>query len=415
MTSPALLLTAALAVSVSVQAEPAHVSLKLVADGVVEPVSFVPLPDGRALVADQVGYIRLMKAGGGLTETPVADLRGVLSAINQNSFDERGLLCLALHPEFARNRRLFACYTAPRRASAPAEYDCTLRVSEFTLPAAEPLKVDPASETIVLEVDKPYFNHNGGRIAFGPDGFLYISVGDGGGPKGCDIGLGHVPEGNGQNLHTLLAKILRIDVNSADSQTGRAYVIPRDNPFANGKEGRPEIYAYGIRNPWAISFDQGGNHELYEGDVGQMRWEEVNIIAKGGNYGWPLREGFDGMNREHPGTPAFRTQGRKGVARRAPDRPDRGVQEHQRLAPGSRGARLQRDGRLRVPGQGDARIHRPLHLRRLVGHPGAAAGPALRCATAGRWQGPVGGGTAAGERGGQILRLCDCVWSGQRR
>ncbi len=313
MKIPALLLTAALAVSVSVQAEPAHVSLKLVGDGVVEPVSFVPLPDGRALVADQVGYIRLMKAGGGLTETPVADLRGVLSAINQNSFDERGLLCLALHPEFARNRRLFACYTAPRRASAPAEYDCTLRVSEFTLPAAEPLKVDPASETIVLEVDKPYFNHNGGRIAFGPDGFLYISVGDGGGPKGCDIGLGHVPEGNGQNLHTLLAKILRIDVNSADSQTGRAYVIPRDNPFANGKEGRPEIYAYGIRNPWAISFDQGGNHELYEGDVGQMRWEEVNIIAKGGNYGWPLREGFDGMNREHPELPPSEPKAEKGL------------------------------------------------------------------------------------------------------
>jgi glucose/arabinose dehydrogenase len=313
MKIPALLLTAALAVSVSVQAEPAHVSLKLVADGVVEPVSFVPLADGRALVADQVGYIRLLKAGGGLTETPVADLRGALSAINQNSFDERGLLCLALHPDFAKNRRLFACYTAPRRASAPAEYDCTLRVSEFTLPAAEPLKVDPASEKIVLEVDKPYFNHNGGRIAFGPDGLLYISVGDGGGPKGCDIGLGHVPEGNGQNLHTLLAKILRVDVSGADAATGKAYRIPSDNPFADGKEGLPEIYAYGVRNPWAISFDRGGQHELFEGDVGQMRWEEVNIIAKGGNYGWPLREGFDGMNREHPELAPTEPKAEKGL------------------------------------------------------------------------------------------------------
>lgn len=313
MKTPVLLLAAALAAWSPIQSEPARVSLKLVAEGVVEPLSFNALPDGRALVADQVGFIRLMKAEGGLTEAPVADITAKLSQINQNAFDERGLLSLALHPDFAKNRRIFACYTAPRRASAPAEYDCTLRVSEFTLPAAEPLKIDSASEKIVLEVDKPYFNHNGGRIAFGPDGFLYVSVGDGGGPKGCDIGLGHVPEGNGQNLQTLLAKILRIDVNGADAAHGKAYRIPTDNPFASGKDGLPEIYAYGIRNPWAISFDRGGKHELFEGDVGQMRWEEVNIIAKGGNYGWPLREGFDGMNREHPELPPSEPKAEKGL------------------------------------------------------------------------------------------------------
>ena len=276
-------------------AEPARVSLKLVASGMVEPLSYNPLPDGRVLVADQIGSIRLIDRDGKLDEAAVVDLSSKLSAINHNAFDERGLLCLALHPDFARNRRVFATYTAPRRASAPADYDCTLRVSEFALPAAEPLRIDPASERIVIEVDKPYFNHNGGRIAFGPDGYLY-----GGGPKGCDIGNGHGPEGNGQNTTVLLAKILRIDVSGADAARGTAYRIPQDNPFADGRAGRPEIFAYGIRNPWAISFDRGGKHELYEGEVGQMRWEEVNIIRKGGNYGWPLREGFDGFNREHP-------------------------------------------------------------------------------------------------------------------
>jgi glucose/arabinose dehydrogenase len=284
-------------------AEPMRVSLKLVASGLVEPLSYNPLPDGQALVADQIGIIRLIDGSGKLAEAPVADLTSKLSAINKNAFDERGLLCLALHPDFKQNRRIFASYTAPRRATAPADYDCTLRVSEFTLPAAEPLRIDPASERIVLEIDKPYFNHNGGRIAFGPDGDLYVSVGDGGGPAGCDIGNGHVPEGNGQNTTVLLAKILRIDVSGADTTRGTAYRIPQDNPFADGKAGRPEIYAYGIRNPWAMTFDRGGSHELFVGDVGQARWEEVNIIHKGGNYGWPLREGFDGMNREHQELP----------------------------------------------------------------------------------------------------------------
>ena len=281
-------------------AAPTQIALQLVADGVVEPLSYAALPDGRALVADQIGFIRLVPREGGLAEAPVLNLTNRLSAINHGSFDERGLLCLALPADFATSRRVFATYTAPRRASAPAEYDCTLRLSEFTLPAAEPLRIDPASEKIVLEVDKPYFNHNGGRIAFGPDGFLYMSVGDGGGPKGCDVGLGHVPEGNGQNLHTLLAKFLRLDVSGGDPARGTAYRIPKDNPFADGKDGLPEIFAYGVRNPWGISFDRGGTHQLFDGDVGQMRWEEVNIIVKGGNYGWPLREGFDGFNREHP-------------------------------------------------------------------------------------------------------------------
>ncbi|MEN9677344.1 MAG: hypothetical protein RIS76_3240 [Verrucomicrobiota bacterium] len=276
------------------------VGLQLVAEGLTSPLAFVPLKEGGALIVDQIGVVRLLGRDGRLSETPVLSLTNRLSAINHGSFDERGLLDLALHPEFAATRRVFAVYTAPRRATAPANYDCTLRLSEFTLPAGDPPRIDAASEKILLEVDKPYFNHNGGRIAFGPDGFLYLSVGDGGGPKGCDLGEGHAPEGNGQNTRTLLAKILRIDVNGGDAARGTPYRIPADNPFADGRDGLPEIYAYGVRNPWSLTFDRGGDHALYIGDVGQMRWEEVTRIKKGGNHGWPLREGFDGFNREHP-------------------------------------------------------------------------------------------------------------------
>lgn len=294
----ALAACAALMGSALQAAESVGISLRLMAEGLVSPLSFNALPDGRALVADQVGIVRLMKSGGGLEEGEVLNLTNRLSKLNRNSFDERGLLCLALHPQFASNRRIFVSYTAPRRDSAPADYDCTLRISEFKVGSGEPLRIDPASERIVFEVDKPYFNHNGGRIVFGPDSRLYISVGDGGGPKGCDLGNGHVPEGNGQNLRTHLAKILRIDVDGTSGT--QAYRIPSDNPFADGKDALPEIWAYGVRNPWSLTFDRGGNRDLFVADIGQMRWEEVNIIRKGGNYGWPLREGFEGFNREHP-------------------------------------------------------------------------------------------------------------------
>lgn len=297
-----LLAVVTLATGVVSSAAPASTTagLQLVAEGLTSPMSFVALKDGGALIADQIGVVRYLDPKGTLSETPVLSVTNRLSAINHGTFDERGLLCLAPHPGFEANRRIFAVYTAPRRANVPTNYDCTLRLSEFALPAGNPPHIDPASEKILLEVDKPYFNHNGGRIAFGPDGFLYMSVGDGGGPVGCDIGEGHAPEGNGQNLKTRLAKILRIDVNGPDPARGTPYRIPSDNPFADGREGLPEIYAYGVRNPWSLSFDRGGSHELFVADVGQMRWEEVDIIRKGGNYGWPLREGLEGFNREHP-------------------------------------------------------------------------------------------------------------------
>ena len=278
----------------ALQAAP-RVSLVRVAGGLTSALSYVSLPDGRALIVDQPGFVRLLEKPGQLRETPVLDLTSRLSALNHGAFDERGVLSLALHPQFRKNRRVFIAYTGPRRPSAPADWDCTLRISEFTATAGEPFALDPSTEKVRLEIDKPYANHNGGRMAFGPDGFLYIGVGDGG--NGNDEGK-RAEIGNGQNLETLLGKVLRIDVN-----TPEGHGIPKGNPFADGKKARPEIWAYGIRNPWGLSFDRGGDHALYSADVGQTMWEEVNVIQKGGNHGWRLREGFVGFNPKSPDKP----------------------------------------------------------------------------------------------------------------
>ncbi len=284
--------------STLLRAESPKVALKLVTEGLTQPLSFVSLPDGTALVVDQPGYVWLIGSDGTRRPEPVLSFTNKLSPINLGAFDERGLIDLALHPKFASNRRVFVTYTAPRRASAPEDWDCTLRLSEFTLPAGEPLRIDPASEKVLFEIDKPFANHNSGRIAMGPDGLLYLSAGDGGNAND----QGKRPEtGNGQNLKTHLGKVLRLDVDHP--QNGRPYGIPRDNPFANGQDGLPEIYAYGLRNIWGLSFDRGGTHELFGADVGQNLFEEVDIIQKGGNYGWCLREGFGAFDPKAPNTP----------------------------------------------------------------------------------------------------------------
>jgi glucose/arabinose dehydrogenase len=274
-------------------------ALKLVAEGFVSPLSYVPLPDGRVLIADQVGQVYQLDRKGRLDPEPVFNLTNRLSPVFYGAFDERGLIDVALHPKFKSNRKIYLTYTAPLRPGNPTNWNCTLRLSEFVLPTAEPLRVNPKSERILLEADKPFHNHNGGRLAFGPDGFLYMSAGDGGAAN--DEGE-RPATGNGQNLQTFLGKILRIDVSRTSA--GKPYAIPSDNPFADGKLGRPEIYAYGMRNPWGISFDRGGKHELYAADVGQNLFEEVDIIVKGGNYGWSLREGFHGFDRKAANKPA---------------------------------------------------------------------------------------------------------------
>jgi glucose/arabinose dehydrogenase len=275
-----------------------NIGLKLLVEGLGAPIALAAIPDGsgRLLIAEQAGIIHVVNQDGKKSEQPFLDWREKIVPLGKG-MEERGLLGLALHPQFKSNRKFYIVYSGPRRTNAPPQWDHTQRLSEFK--AREDFATaDPASERVVLEIDEPDWNHNSGRIAFGPDGFLYMSVGDGGAHYDVgDVrrGRGHPPEGNGQRLDTHLGKILRLDIDG-----GTPYRIPKDNPFADGKKGLPEIYAYGFRNPWGLSFDRGGKHGLIVVDVGQDRWEEINVVVNGGNYGWRLREGFDGFDPKNP-------------------------------------------------------------------------------------------------------------------
>jgi glucose/arabinose dehydrogenase len=293
---------------------PLTVDVKLVAEGLNSPIQIVSAGDrtGRLFIIDQSGVIRIVTKNGVLLPTPFLDVRAKLVPL-MPGFDERGLLGLAFHPDYRKNGRFFVYYSAPLRPGAPAGYNCTARISEFRV-TANPNIADPVSERVILEVDKPQFNHNGGTLAFGEDDFLYISLGDGGGAN--DVGLGHVEDwyadnggGNGQDKEAnLLGNILRIDIDH-----GIPYGIPRDNPFV-GRPGLDEIWAYGLRNPYRMSFDTKDDHRLFAGDAGQARWEEVSIIERGGNYGWNVKEGthcFDAENNtvDAPSCPSAEPDG----------------------------------------------------------------------------------------------------------
>jgi glucose/arabinose dehydrogenase len=275
---------------------PPAVGLALVADGFVSPIALVSPQDGtgRLFVVDQVGQIRILTADGQLLPEPFLDVRDRMVELS-TSYDERGLLGLAFHPNFQENGRFFVYYSAPLRAEAPEGWNHTSHLSEFAVSAQNPNRADPASERIVLQVDQPQSNHNAGQITFGPDGFLYVPLGDGGGAN--DTGLGHPQIGNGQDRSTLLGSILRLDVDGE-----QPYAIPPDNPFVEG-EGQPEIFAYGFRNPFRIAFDAGGNQQLFAGDAGQNRWEEVDMVASGQNYGWNIREGAHCFDPNNPSQP----------------------------------------------------------------------------------------------------------------
>jgi glucose/arabinose dehydrogenase len=256
------------------------------AGGFASPVGVeVPQP-GRYFVVDQVGTVYLVSEG---TVSPYLDLRSQL--VELSGYEERGLLGLAFHPDFAENGKFYVRYSAPPRPGTPQGYDHTFVLSEFTAdPGAD--RADPATERTILEIPQPQSNHNAGAVVFGPDGYLYVATGDGGAAN--DQGTGHVEDwyppvagGNGQDVtENLLGSILRIDVDAREGD--RPYAVPEDNPLV-GSDGLPEQYAWGLRNPWRMSFGPDGR--LFAADVGQNRWEEINVVEKGGNYGWNVYEG----------------------------------------------------------------------------------------------------------------------------
>src|SRR5918998_877978 len=244
--------------------------LELVADGFDQPVQVVDPGDGsrRLFVVEQPGRIRIIHDGQVVPE-PFLDITDLVGCCG-----ERGLLGLAFHPDYAKTGDLFVNYT---------DHNGDTVVARYQVSTADPNRADPASAETILAVDQPAANHNGGLLLFGPkDGHLYIGLGDGGGGNGQ----------NGQDLSTLLGKILRIDVKGTSADA--PYGIPPDNPFVDQPEARPEIWVLGVRNPWRFSFDRVTG-DLWIGDVGSATYEEVNYqpaASPGGeNYGWDLMEG----------------------------------------------------------------------------------------------------------------------------
>jgi glucose/arabinose dehydrogenase len=257
-------------------------------------IAVPPDGTGRLLVVDQTGVVRIITPNKTVLDTPFLDLRDRMVRLSP-SYDERGLLSVAFHPDYKNNGRIFVYYSAPLQSGAPAGWSCTNHLSEFRVTAGNPDKIDMNSEKILLTVDKPFQNHNGGPLVFGPDdGYLYLALGDGG--RSDDTGTGHTPGiGNAQDTTKLYGKIIRIDVDSPGAG-GRMYAIPPDNPFVAMPGYAPEIYASGFRNPAYLSFDAGGNHSLTTANAGQALFESVFIVDKGGNYGWNIREGTHCFN-----------------------------------------------------------------------------------------------------------------------
>ncbi|MFN8419210.1 MAG: PQQ-dependent sugar dehydrogenase [Anaerolineae bacterium] len=244
------------------------VEKELIADGFELPVYITDAQDdsGRLFVVEKPGRIRIIKDGD-VIEKPYLDITELV----KSSGNEQGLLSFAFHPKYAENGYLYVDYTDLNGDHAVARYQVS---------ADDPDVADPETAKLLLSVPDQYPNHNGGLLKFGPDGYLYIGMGDGGG--------GGDPLGSGQRTTSLLGKILRIDVDNGDP-----YAIPSDNPFVDGKNGAPEVWAYGLRNPWRFSFDRD-NGDLYIGDVGQNQYEEIDYYPAGTpgglNFGWNVME-----------------------------------------------------------------------------------------------------------------------------
>ncbi len=244
-----------------------EIALQEVAAGFDKPVHITHAGDGsgRLFIVEQDGVVRIIE-NGKVREAPFLDIRSRVS-----SGGEKGLLSIAFHPRYRENGLFYVNYTRGRVILETI-------VSRFRRDS--PHRADPGSEEVLLQVRQPFPNHNGGQIMFGPDGYLYVGMGDG--------GLANDPLGHGQDTTTLLGALLRIDVDG--QEVGRSYAIPPDNPFLGRRHGRGEIWAYGLRNPWRFSFD-ARDGRLFLADVGQDRIEEINVIKRGGNYGWAIMEG----------------------------------------------------------------------------------------------------------------------------
>jgi len=255
---------------------PPNLTLATVVSGLSGPLDLQRPPgDNRFFVVEQRGTIRIIE-NGALRAGNFLDIQSL------TNFDhaEQGLLGLAFHPNYSTNRLFYVNYD---RGTDDATRETV--IAEFQTLAGNPNQADPASERILLTVSQPFTNHKGGQLAFGPDHLLYLGLGDGGSEGD--------PLNNGQNVNVLLGKILRIGVDPPFSP-GLQYAIPADNPFVGGA-GAPEIWAYGLRNPWRFSFERGGTR-LFAGDVGQDSFEEVDLITKGGNFGWNVMEGTHCFN-----------------------------------------------------------------------------------------------------------------------
>ena len=242
-------------------------------DGLSIPVAATALPgDDRIFVIEQTGTVRIIDDTGIVAE-PYLDLTRFI----EDEGLEQGLLSMAFHPDFAANGRVFVSFTNTEGDN---------RIVEYRQDPDDANRLDFTTGRRILAIDQPHEYHNGGTLHFGPDGYLWVGIGDGG-------GIGD-PWRNGQNSHSLLGTMLRIDVDG-----GRPYVIPDDNPFADGVEGAPEVWAYGLRNPWTFGFTDGG--EIVIAEVGHEVWEEIivaDIDSGGANYGWPIVEGPDCFEAE---------------------------------------------------------------------------------------------------------------------
>ncbi|XP_034432936.1 HHIP-like protein 2 [Hippoglossus hippoglossus] len=260
-----------------------------VANGLRNPVLMLHSGDEthRMFIAEQLGFVWVYLHDGSRVEQPFLDMSGEVVTTPWLG-DERGFLGMAFHPKYRVNGRFFIYYSIEVNSKVEK-----VRISEMKVSDHDMNMADPYSERVILEIEEPAANHNGGQLLFGLDGYLYIFTGDGG-KAGDPFGK----YGNAQNKSALLGKALRIDVDLSDSSE-RPYRIPADNPFIHDPGARPEVYAYGVRNMWRCSVDRGdpvsryGRSRIFCGDVGQNRFEEIDIIVRGGNYGWRAKEGFE--------------------------------------------------------------------------------------------------------------------------